>query len=231
MSKIKVIMLVNTTNENFCEFLPSNSPQKLVSELHDVTISLKNIPSQGCIQTTQNKFFYRQYNPSRKILKSKEEDTLVLFACTDLKYKDNLVYKFFDEVFNSLSAKSYSNFKLNPETKSNIAKIFYKYQEESNINKEILDLEKNNLIFGTLSEFTSLDIETKKTNNSVSIYGLIESIDEKDARILNKGANGEVRVPLEITKVKKWKMLKCILLFINIILIVLTIILFYYFLS
>ena len=231
MSKIKVIMLVNTTNENFCEFLPSNSPQKLVSELHDVTISLKNIPSQGCIQTTQNKFFYRQYNPSRKILKSKEEDALVLFACTDLKYKDNLVYKFFDEVFNSLSAKSYSNFKLNPETKSNIAKIFYKYQEESNINKEILDLEKNNLIFGTLSEFTSLDIETKKTNNSVSIYGLIESIDEKDARTLNKGANGEIRVPLEITKVKKWKMLKCILLFINIILIVLTIILFYYFLS
>jgi hypothetical protein len=221
---------VNTTSENLCEFLPSDSPQKLINELHDVSNSLKNIPSQGSIQTTQNKFVYRQFNPGKNYAKSKDEDILVLFVCTDIKYKDTLISKFFDEAFKSLSLKSYANFKLVPEAKTKIAKIFYKYQNENNINKEILDLEKFNLDFGTLSEFTSLDIDTKKNNNSVSIYGLMESMDEKDSKRSHKG-KGEIRVPIEITKIRKWRNLKCIFLFINLILIIVTILLFYYFLG
>ena len=230
MSKMKMLMFVNTTSENLCEFLPSDSPQKLINELHDVSNSLKNIPSQGSIQTTQNKFVYRQFNPGKNYAKSKDEDILVLFVCTDIKYKDTLIAKFFDEAFKSLSLKSYANFKLVPEAKTKIAKIFYKYQNENNINKEILDLEKFNLDFGTLSEFTSLDIDTKKNNNSVSIYGLMESMDEKDSKRSHKG-KGEIRVPIEITKIRKWRNLKCIFLFINLILIIVTILLFYYFLG
>ena len=227
---MKMLMFVNITSENLCEFLPSDSPQKLINELHDVSNSLKNIPSQGSIQTTQNKFVYRQFNPGKNYAKSKDEDILVLFVCTDIKYKDTLISKFFDEAFKSLSLKSYANFKLVPEAKTKIAKIFYKYQNENNINKEILDLEKFNLDFGTLSEFTSLDIDTKKTNNSVSIYGLMESMDEKDSKRSHKG-KGEIRVPIEITKIRKWRNLKCIFLFINLILIIVTILLFYYFLG
>ena len=230
MSKMKMIMLVNTTNENLCEFLPNDAPQKLINELHDVSNSLKNIPSQGCIQTTQNKFFYRQFNPEKKIISSKEEDVLVLFACTDIKYKDNMVSKFFDEAFNALTLKSYSNFKLVPEAKTKIAKVFYKYQSQDNINKEILDLENNNLEFGTINEFTSLDIDTKKRTHSVSMYGLMDSIDEKDLKKDSKG-NGEVRVPIEVTKIRKWRTLKCIFLFINLIMIGLTVLLFFYFLG
>ena len=216
-------------NENLCEFLPNDSPQKLINELHDVSNSLKNIPSQGSIQTTQNKFVYRQFNPEKKNSRSTNEDILVLFVCTDIKYKDILISKFFDEAFKSLSLKSYENFKLAPEAKANIAKIFYKYQNENNTNKEIIDLENYNLDFGTLSEFTSLDIDTKKTNNSVSIYGLLESIDEKDSKRRNKGK--KVKVPIEITKIRKWRNLKCVFLFINLILIIVTCLLFYYFLG
>ena len=231
MSKMKMIMLVNSANESLCEFLPNDSPQKLISELHDVSIALKRIPSKGCIQTTQNKFVYKQYNPSRKNTKSKEEDVLVIFICTELKYKDKLISKFFDEVFNSLSLNSYSNYKLNTQVKKKIGNIFYKYQDENNINKENIIIERDNLEFGTLNDFTSLDIDSKRTNNSISIYGLIESMDEKDAKTLHKGDKGEIRVPLEISKVKKWKTLKCIFLFINIMLIALTIFLFYYFIT
>ena len=75
MSKMKMLMLVNSTNENLCEFLPNDCPQQLMSEFHDVSNSLKNIPSQGCIQTNRNKFIYRQYNPSGK--NTKEEDVIV----------------------------------------------------------------------------------------------------------------------------------------------------------
>ena len=230
MSKMKMIMLVNSSYENLCEFLPNDSPPKLISELHDVAISLKNIPSQGCIHTTQNKFVYKQYNPSRKNTRSKEEDVLVIFVCTDLKYKDNLISKFFNEVFNSLSLNSYSNYKLDPEVKKKIGNIFYKYQDENNINKENINLEKD-IEFGNINEHTSLDIDNKKRNNSISIYGLIESLDEKDTKTLRKGTNGEIRVPLEISKVRKWKTLKCIFLLVNIILIALTIFLFYYFIT
>ena len=231
MSKMKMIMLVNTSNENLCEFLPNDSPQKMVNELHDVANSLKNIPSQGCIQTTQNKFSYKQYTPNKNNSKSKDEDQLVLFVCTDIKYKDNLISKFFDEAFNCLNLKSYSNFKIVPEAKAKIAKVFYKYQDESNINKEVQDLEKKNLDFGALGDFTSLDIDTKRTNNSISLYGLMESIDEKDGNNINKGANGEIRVPIEVSKVRKWRNLKCIFLFINIILIVSVALLFFYLLG
>ena len=227
MSKMKMLMLVNSTNENLCEFLPNDCPQTLISEFHDVSKSLKKIPSQGSIQTNQNKFAYKQYNPSGK--NSKEEDVLVLFICTDLKYKDNLISKFFDEIFDSLSLKNYSNYKLNPESKKKIAKIFYKYQDENKINKENVDLENHNLEFGTLNDFTSLDIINKnRRSNSISLYGL-ESFDEKDNKTLHR--RGEKRVPLEINKIRKWKTLKCIFLFINIIMIVFTFFLLYYFLS
>ena len=229
MSKMKMIMLVNTANENLCEFLPSDSPQKLTGEMHNIAINLKRVPSQGCVQTTTNKFFYRQFQLNSEKdsnIKQKEEDKLVLFVCTDLKYKDIYIYKFLDEVFNSLSENSYTNFKINPESKKNIAKIFYKYQDPNNINKEELNLENNNLEFGALNDFTSLDIDTKKGGNSTSLKGIVDSIDKNSLNKMNKG-----RIPIEVTKMKKWKTLKCIFLFINIIMIILTVILFYYLLG
>ena len=58
----------------------------------------------------------------------------------------------------------------------------------------------------------------------------MESMDEKDSKRGHKG-KGEIRVPIEITKIRKWRNLKCIFLFINLILIIVTILLFYYFLG
>ena len=210
MSKMKMIMLVNTKNENLCEFLPKNSPQKLINEIHNIAINLKKIPSQGCIQTTTNKFFYRQLNSGKNNNDiKKEEDQLVIFVCADLKYKDINIYKFLDEICNS--SPLYENLKINQDSKQKIAKIYYKYQDSNNINKEEVNLGKNNLEFGTLNEFTSLDID---------------SIDEKNISKMNKG-----RVSIEITKMRKWKNLKCVFLFINIIMIILTVLLFYYLLG
>ena len=57
---MKLMMLVNSSNDNMCEYLPNDSPQKLINEVHDLTNSIKNIPSQGSIETSQNKFLYRQ---------------------------------------------------------------------------------------------------------------------------------------------------------------------------
>ena len=54
----------------------------------------------------------------------------------------------------------------------------------------------------------------------------MDSIDENSLSKMNKG-----RIPIEVTKMKKWKTLKCIFLFINIIMIILTVILFYYLLG
>ena len=142
-------------------------------------------------------------------IKQKEEDQLVIFVCADLQYKDINIYKFLDEIYNS--SPLYENFKINPDSKQKIAKIFYKYQDPNNINKEEVNLGKNNLEFGALNEFTSLDID---------------SIDEKNISKMNKG-----RVSVEVTKMRKWKNLKCVFLFINIIMIILTVLLFYYLLG
>jgi len=221
---MKLMMLVNSSNDNMCEYLPNDSPQKLINEAHDLTNSVKNIPSQGCIETSQNKFIYRQYNPTKKI--SKEEDKLVIFICCDLNYKDNIVNKFFDKVFESLTINSYQNYKLNSGTKKNIAKLFYKYQYINSIDIEIKNWKDYSLEFGTLREITNFDIDTKRTNQSISIYGILDSIDEKDMTKYNKGTNGEIRIPIEASRIKKWKNLKCVFLFINFILLTAVIILF-----
>ena len=70
-----------------------------------------------------------------------------------------------------------------------------------------------------------MDIDTKKGGNSTSL-GIMDSIDENSLSKMNKG-----RIPIEVTKMKKWKTLKCIFLFFNIIMIILTVILFYYLLG
>ena len=218
---MKMMMIVNSSNDNLCEYLPNDSPQDLMNELKDIANSLKNIPSQGSTQTTKNKFSYRQYSPNKNF--AKEEDKLVIFICCDLSYKDNIITKFFDEIQKNFSNNSYKSFKLAPETKKIIAKIFYKYQDSNNINKEITDWKNYNLEYATVREYTSLDIDTKKTTQSLSIYGIIDSMDEKDISKVNKGTNGSIRVPIEVSRIKKWKTLKCFFLFINIILIVLAI--------
>ena len=64
---MKLLMLVNSSNDTMCEYFPIDSSQKLINEVHDLTNSIKNIPSQGSIETSQNKFFYRQYNPTKNI--------------------------------------------------------------------------------------------------------------------------------------------------------------------
>ena len=221
MSKMKMMMIVNSSNDNLCEYLPNDSPQDLMNEIKDIANSLKNIPSQGSTQTTKNKFSYRQYSPNKNF--AKEEDKLVIFICCDLSYKDNIITKFFDEIQKNFSNNSYKSFKLAPETKKIIAKIFYKYQDSNNINREITDWKNYNLEYATVREYTSLDIDTKKTTQSLSIYGIIDSMDEKDISKVNKGTNGSIRVPIEVSRIKKWKTLKCFFLFINIILIVLAI--------
>ena len=226
MSKMKMLMIVNSSNDNICEYLPNDSPQDLMNELKDLTNSLKNIPSQGITETIKNKFAYRQYSPNK--IFSKDEDKCVIFICCDLAFKDSIINKFFDEIQKNFSNNSYKNFKLNPETKKIIAKTFYKYSDSNNINKEITDWKKYNLEFATVREYTSLDIDTKKTTQSLSIYGIIDSMDEKDISKVNKGTNGSIRVPIEVSKLRKWKILKCFFLFINIILITLAIFFIFY---
>ena len=221
MSTFKIMMIVNSANENVCEYLPNDSSQNLINEIHEVANTLKNIPLQGSIKTNQNKFCYRTYiNKGKNV--TKEEDKLVIFICCDLKYNDNLISKFFDEALNSLDPDSYKNNKLNPENKKKIAKIFYKYQDSNNIEKEIQNWNNYNLEYGTLKEFTTLDIDARKASQSISIYGLIDSsIDDRDGIKINRGMNSEVKIQSEASKVKKWKTLKCIFLFINIIMIIL----------
>ena len=226
MSKMKMMMIVNSSNDNICEYLPNDSPQDLMNELKDLSNSLKNIPSQGSTETIKNKFVYRQYSPNKNF--SKDEDKLVIFICCDLSYKDNIITKFFNEIQENFSNNSYKSFKLNPETKKIIAKTFYKYQDSKNINKEITDWKNYNLDFAIAREYTSLDIDIKKTTRSLSIYGIIDSMDEKDISKINKGTNGSIRVPIEVSKIKKWKTLKCFFLFINIILIVFAIVFVFY---
>lgn len=216
MSKMKMMMIVNSSNENICEYYPSDSPNNLVNELRDVTNGFKNILGKGNIETATNKFNYMQHN------KNNDDDKLVIFICCEKHYKDTIIDKFFNKAIEILDKSNYDHYKINDNTKVDLAKLFLMYQDSNDVKDNNTNLDTNNFDFGSIKEFTSLDLNTKHRESL--IYGLSETIDEKELKKINKSLMREKNHSAEKEKILQWKKLKCIYLAIDIVLLILAVI-------
>lgn len=214
---MKMMMIVNSSNENICDYYPSDSPQKLVNELHDVTNGFKNILSKGNIETATNKFNFMQYIPLSNN-KNTDEDKLVIFICSEKNFKDTTIDTFFNKSIEILEKSNYDHYKINEDTKINLAKLFLMYQDCNDVKSQNTNWDTYSFDYGSINEFTSLGLNPKHKESL--IYGLSETIDEKELKKINRSLMSERSNPVEMEKIKQWKKLKCVYLAIDILLLV-----------
>ncbi len=224
MSRLKIIMIVSTTNNIRPTFYPMDSPQDLLNEILEVANRMKTVINKGIIETRLNKFTYQQYIPSEEDDEGEEQiektenldipDRPVIFICSDKSYKDIKLEKVFNEINEILNEVNQKNSKISQQTKSKIGKIFLKYQ---NMN-EIRECDNKEIEFGTIEEMTGFNM--KSVSNS-TICDMTDTI--SDAKRRSKLRDMEKKKKEEIENVKRWRKIKIVYLFISIILLMLTI--------
>ena len=224
MSRLKIIMIVSTTNNIRPTFYPMDSPQELLNEILEVANRMKTVINKGIIETRLNKFTYQPYMPSEEHDEGEEQiektenldmpDRPVIFICSDKSYKDIKLEKVFNEINEILHEVNQKNSKISQKTKSKIGNIFLKYQNMNNIN----ECENKEIEFGTIEEMTGFNM---KSVSNTTISDMTDTISDPKRR--SKLRDMEKKKKEEIENVKRWRKIKIVYLFISIILLMLTI--------
>ena len=228
MPKFHLMMIVSTLNESLFQYYPKESNPDLINEMKEVVNRMKTVTHKGLIQTKTKNFYYRGYLEEKYYLKenfSYDEDRPVIFICTDKYYKEKLVDKFYDELFQVLSNQNITaSFNLSNELKNNFALIYEKYKDMNCIS-ETSSSESGNLDFGIINDVNNNNESKSLISEPSETSGIYENDDNK--RKQRRGR--ETQRKQEIENIIKWKNLKCFYLVLNIILLVLVGLAFYYF--
>ena len=215
MSKIKIMMIVSSLNNFRCQYFPMDSPQELINETAEVSSRMKTSLYKGIIETNKNKFTYQHYlseENNNNEEENEKKDNPVIFICSDLSYQDKKIEKIFNEMFDCLKKAGQKDSKISIETKKNLAKIFLKYQNVTDNNK---DTE-----FGVIEEYTGFDMTS---GTSSSFFEISQTISLNDSKKKKKLKDIEKKRRDEIENIKRWKKVKVLYLIISIILLFITI--------
>ena len=217
---LKILMIVSSGNNNRCQYFPMDSPQELINEIAEVSNRMKTVLYKGIIETNRNKFAYQVYIP-KEIEKDVEDiesqDYPVIFICSDKLYQNSKIEKIFEEIFKCLNEKEQKNTKITNEQKTEIARIFLKYKKMNDIKES----DSNETEFGVIEEFIGFDMKSGTTS---SCYEGSYTMNLNDPKKKSRFRNLEKKRREEIETIKKWKKIKCVYLFISIILLIMTII-------
>ena len=220
MSRLNILMIVSSSNNSISYYFPKMSTQDLVNEIAEVSLRIKTIFNKGIIETNTYKFAYEHYIPkeSKDFILEEEDNEIkdhpVIVICSDRSYKNNIIEKLFKEIFESLNKIKQKDSNISKEGKSKIAKIFLKYQNMNNIKESNND----DTEFGVVEEFIGFD---KSESTSTRFYEDTDTM--TDAKKRSKLRNMEKKKREEIDNIRSWKKIKCCYLFINIILLMVTI--------
>ena len=210
-------MISSSSNNIRNHYYPIDSPQELINEISEISNRMKPILYKGIVETNRNKFTYQHYITKEKNEEAEDleaQDHPIIIICSDKLYKDNIIEKVFKEIFDYLNEINQKDSNISNEGKTKIAKIFLKYK---NIN-DIKEKESNETEFGVLEEITGFDMKSR-----TSSYYEASDIMNMDAKKRSRLRNLEKRRKEEIEYIKRWKKVKCIYLFISIILLMATI--------
>ena len=213
---LKILMIVSSSNNIRSHYYPIDSSQELINEISEISNRMKTILYKGIIETNRNKFSYQHYisNEINEEEDIQAQDHPIFFICSDKLYKDNIIEKVFKEIFDYLNEINQKDSNIPNEAKAAIAKIFLKYK---NIN-DIKEKESNETEFGVLEEMTGFDMKSQ-----TSSFCEATDIMNIDAKKRSRIRNMEKKRREEIENIKRWKKIKCIYLFLSIILLMATI--------
>ena len=217
---LKILMIVSSSNNSRCQYFPIDSPQDLINEIAEVSHRMKINLYKGIIETNRNKFTYQHYIPKDLINEDDEnienQEHPVIFICSEKLYKDNKLEKVFKEIFEYLNEINQKDSALSNDAKTKIAKIFLKYKNMNNIKEN----DTNETEFGVIEEFIGFDI--KSGTSTISNIEVSDTMNLNDAKKRSRLRNMEKKRREEIENIKRWKKIKCIYLFISIILLICT---------
>ena len=181
---------------------------------------MKTILYKGIVETNRNKFAYQVYLPNEIDQDAEDIETRdypVIFICSDKLYQNNKIEVIFQEIFKCLNEKGQKDTKITSEQKKEIARIFLKYKKMNDIKES----DSNDTEFGVIEEFIGFDM---KSGTTTSLYDASDTMNLTDPKKKSRFRNMAKKRREEIENIKKWKKIKCVYLFISIILLIGTII-------
>lgn len=228
MSKLNLMMIVSKLNDNTYQYYPKESNPDLINEMKDVANRMKTVIHKGLIETKTNKFYYRRYMEEKFYSNenfSYEEDRPVIFICTDKHYKEKIIDEFYGELFQIISNQNTTtSFNFSNDVKNNFALIYEKYKDMNNIS-QIGGYENKNLSFGIINENNS----NNTSKSQISEISETSGIFENDINKRRQRRGREIQKKQEIENIIKWKNVKCFYLILNIILLIIVGLAFFYF--
>ena len=214
---LKILMIVSSSNNSRSQYFPIDSPQDLINEIAEVSHRMKTNLYKGIIETNRNKFTYQHYIPkdiNEDAENIENQEHPVISICSDKLYKDNKIENIFKEIFEYLNEINQKDSIITNETKTKIARIFLKYKNMNNIREN----DTNETEFGVIEEFTGFDMKSGTTISSN--FEISDTMNLNDAKKRSRLRNMEKKRREDIENVKRWKKIKCIYLFISIILLI-----------
>ena len=229
MPSLKLLLILNSSSNEFCEFYPREANQEFLEESKNLVCFYKNTLSQGVIQTKKYKYYYLTLLPQKQDVNAINEDhCFLVFICTP-DFSEEIINKIFTTILSQFTNQSYVNYTLSTEMRHLIIKLFLSF--EKGVNVDILseprmteDLNTfNSDFFSNRTEFT-LDFN-KESSNRVICHGFSD-VDDENFFSERKNQICGIKDKNEIKKILIWKKAKLIfvIIFISLSLITLGII-------
>lgn len=203
MPKLKLLLILNSSSNEFCEYYPKETNQEFLEESKNLVCFYKNTLSRGIIHTKKYKYYYITLLPQKQDIETINEDhCFIVFICTP-DFSEEIINKIFTTMLSQFNEQSYVNYKLSTEMRHLIIKMFLSYENGVNVDtlsepRMVEDLNSfNSDFFSNRTEFT-LDFN-KESSNRVICHGFSDLYDEnffsekknkicgiKDKNVINK---------------------------------------------
>lgn len=212
MQNLKLVLVLNTSSNEVCEYYPRNTSLEFLDETKTLMSSFKGSSfTQGSVQTKENIYYYYTLIPKKNDLIKENDDYCFIVLVTSIGYDEKLIKKFYSTLKNQLNETSYSNYKLSKEARHLIIKMFLSYQKD-NIN------DINNPLIEPTEDFNSFNSNYIQNKDEQTMDYNKESTDKiigystlDDENIFSEKNKYAIKDKNEIAKILCWRKAKTVL--------------------
>ena len=213
MQNLKLILILNTSSNEVCEYYPRNTSLEFLDETKTLMSSFKGGFTQGSVQTKENIYYYYTFLPKKNDLITENDDHCFIVLVTSIGYDEKLIKKFYSTLKSQLNETSYSNYKLSKEARHLLIKLFLSYQKDNinDINNTLSEIEPtedfNSFNYNYLSNKDEQTVDyNKESTNKIKGYSTLD-----DEHIFSDKNPYGIKDKNEIAKILYWRKAKIVL--------------------
>ena len=103
MQNLKLILILNTSSNEVCEYYPRNTSLEFLDETKTLMSSFKGGFTQGSVQTKENIYYYYTFLPKKNDLITENDDHCFIVLVTSIGYDEKLIKKFYSTLKSQLN--------------------------------------------------------------------------------------------------------------------------------